>query len=134
MDILTPNEAELAAFTNGNTDSVADIVKNARLLIARGCKAVIVTLGHRGSVIVDDQLADVVPAFDVDAVDTTAAGDVFNGVLAVQLANGVALIDAARRASAAAAISVTRKGAQSSIPKHQEVREFLDLHQSNTAL
>ena len=66
-----------------------------------------------------------VPAFPVDAVDTTAAGDSFNGAFAVAQLRGLAIEDSARYATAAAALSVTRKGAQSSLPTHQEVDQFL---------
>jgi ribokinase len=86
-----------------------------------GVQSVVVTMGAMGSVIYDNGDVTVVPAQKVEAVDSTAAGDVFNGALAVFLSEGNSLTDAVRFASRAAAISVTRLGAQSSIPYRSEV-------------
>jgi ribokinase len=94
-------------------------------LLHRGVKAVIVTLGSTGCLIVEESAA-FVEAHGVGAIDATAAGDCFSGVLAVSLAEGLPLIGAAVRANAAAAISVTRRGAQPSLPTRNEVDEFLE--------
>jgi ribokinase len=84
-----------------------------------------VKLGSKGALVVNKHKKKHFPAFKVKAVDTTAAGDVFNGAFAVGLAEGRSLEDAVIFGMAAAAISVTRLGAQSSIPSRQEVEEFL---------
>ncbi len=88
----------------------------------------IVTLGEQGAHVEASRLHVHVPAFPVEPVDTTAAGDVFNGVLAVALAEGKPLLEAVRFASAAAAISVTRWGAQPSAPTRAEIEQFLKQH------
>ena len=86
---------------------------------------VIITRGSRGSYVSSDEFTGIIPSFPVKPVDTTAAGDVFNGVLAVQLAGGAAIIDAVRYASAAAALSVTKLGAQASAPTSADIEEML---------
>jgi ribokinase len=86
---------------------------------------IFITLGSRGVYAFSPLFRGIVPAFTVKAEDTTAAGDVFNGVLAVSLAEGKCLLDAVRFASAAAALSVTRMGAQTSAPYRTEIEDFL---------
>jgi ribokinase len=124
IDILTPNEIELAQLSGMDTDSVADIESAARSLCEKGVGTVIATLGADGCLIVNKEHVVQVPAHNVVAVDTTAAGDVFNGVLVAGLALGNSLEDAVGVACTASAIAVTRKGAISSIPSRQEVDEF----------
>lgn len=125
---LTPNLTELAALTQRrlNDNSSADqIIAAARQLCARGVTKVIAKLGRRGAMLVTHESATSWPAFEVDAVDTTAAGDAFNGAFAAQLAGGADESGAAIFASAAAAISVTRAGAQASMPTRDEVEAFI---------
>lgn len=94
----------------------------AETLLNKGVKNVIVTCGSRGALVKNADICTVVPACRVSAVDTTAAGDVFNGALTVALAEGLPLLDAARFAThARPPLSVTRIGAQSSIPTRCEV-------------
>jgi ribokinase len=95
-------------------------------LRARGPKAVILKLGKLGCFLATESFTGAIAGFAVDAVDTTAAGDTFNGVFAVALSEGMPLVDAAQFANAAAALSVTRLGAQSSIPDRAEVTGFLN--------
>ena len=104
---------------------VASATSAARALQRRGARNVIVTLGANGALVATGADAKWVPGFRVKAVDTTAAGDVFNGALAVRLAEGCAIINAVRFAHAAAAISVTRHGAQPSIPNRKEINAKL---------
>ncbi|MCP5519194.1 MAG: ribokinase [Verrucomicrobiales bacterium] len=125
VDVLTPNEAEAAALSGMEVADVDSAVRAAQGLRRRGAGAVVVTLGGRGAVVVSSDVCEHVPAFGVKAVDTTAAGDVFNGALAVALGEGRNLLDAVRFASAAAAISVTVTGAQPSAPKRPAVERFL---------
>jgi ribokinase len=125
VGILTPNETEAGFLTGAEVRDDADAVKAADLLRSRGVGTVIVTLGARGACVVSDGYRGVVPGFRVEAVDTTAAGDVFNGALAVALSEGRELPLAVRFACAAAAISVTRLGAQPSVPPRAEIEALL---------
>ncbi len=125
VDYITPNETELAAITGLPTGTVEEIDAAARSLCARGAGRVLVTIGPRGALLCDESGSRVYPTFDAKRVDTTAAGDTFNAGLAVSLAEGASLEEAIRLANAAAAISITRKGAQTSIPSRAEVDQLL---------
>lgn len=115
-DILCPNEPETELLTGGPIDSVEDATTRAGELRDRGPAAVVLTLGERGCLVVDDAGADVIAVRSVDAVDTTGAGDAFVGSLAHYLAEGFDLRAAAARANGVAAISVTARGTQKSFP------------------
>jgi len=123
--ILTPNETEAELLTGVKVKDDATAAKAAAKLLARGVGTVILTLGARGAFVANATAAQVVPGFKVKAVDTTAAGDTFTGALAVALAEGKTLPAAIRFANAAAAISVTRLGAQPSAPTRREIEKFL---------
>lgn len=125
--ILTPNEGEASALSGVKVRDETGAAKAAAKLRQRGVSAVIITLGARGAFVADAQTHQLVAGFKVKAVDTTAAGDVFNGALAVALGEGQSLLDAARFANAAAAISVTRRGAQPSAPSRREIERLLKL-------
>ena len=125
-DVLTPNEHEAAMLAEMPVDSVDSAVAAARRLQTLGARDVIVTLGSQGCVVVaKDFPPTVVPPLSVDAVDATAAGDAFSGALAVALAEGKSLVDAADFATVAAGISVTRHGAQPSLPRREEIEAVL---------
>ena len=127
VDVLTPNESE-ATFLSGwdEMKDLEDACIWCEQLQQRGSDRIIITRGGKGCILKDDS-SDVclTPAFVVDAVDATGAGDCFNGALAAGLAEGKTLLEAARFAMAAAALSVTRRGAIPSLPTRQEVEEFL---------
>jgi ribokinase len=123
--ILTPNEHEAAVLTGLKVESESEVRQAAARLQKRGPGTVIITLGERGVFVSAPDLEELLPAFSVHPVDTTAAGDVFNGALAVALAEKRPLADAIRFAQAAAAISVTRPGAQPSAPTRAEIEDFL---------
>lgn len=128
VDYLTPNENELAAITGGPLVSRLpreDAAARARKLITRGAKKVIATLGSQGALLVMKNQEHFWPAIPVKVVDTTAAGDAFNAGLAVALASGQSEIEAGTFAAAAAAVSVTREGAQPGMPSRAEVDELL---------
>jgi ribokinase len=123
---FTPNETE-AAFYLGEDQTPED---GAQHLLARGLKGVVLKRGGDGSyVAVSGGKAVWVPAFAVQAIDTVGAGDCFNGAFAVALLEGNDPWAAARFASAAAAVSVTRRGAQASMPSRADVDEFLRQHE-----
>jgi ribokinase len=125
VSILTPNETEAELLTGIAVTDEATAAEAADKLRARGVETVILTLGARGAFVANDSTRQLVPGFQVKAVDTTAAGDVFNGALAVALGEGRPLLEAARFANAAAAISVTRLGAQPSAPVREEIEGLL---------
>jgi ribokinase len=121
IEVLVPNEHEAAAILGVQPGKRIDYREAAVSLLRFGPGSVIITLGNEGCIVADKHGVRAIPADEVDAVDTTAAGDCFCGALAVALAEGLSLDDAARFASAAAAISVTRMGAQPSMPMRGEV-------------
>lgn len=126
VDVLTPNESEARILASDPADPDGGRQLTAReaagRLRERGCGAVIVTLGAAGCLVADGELVGI-PGRAVTAVDATAAGDAFNGALSVALSEGRPLRDAARWANVAASISVTRRGAQPSLPRRGEVDE-----------
>lgn len=125
IDILVLNEVEAGFLTGMTVDTEADAEKAAQKLVERGVEKVIITLGSKGAFVLTKAEKVSVPAFKVVAVDTTAAGDTFCGSFAVALVEGKSLKEALRFASAAAAISVTRIGAQPSAPTRAEIDKFL---------
>jgi len=134
ISIITPNETEAELLTGIKVDSEVAAAKAAEKLLARGVKTVIITLGSRGAFVAGEGVKKLVPGFKVKAVDTTAAGDTFNGALAVALVEGKTLENAVRFANAAAAISVTRLGAQSSAPARKEIDLLLASAKTNTGV
>ena len=125
VDIITPNETEAEKLTGVRVENDEDAVKAAQVLHAKGIDTVIITLGSRGVWASVKGEGRRVPGFKVQAIDTIAAGDTFNGALMTALLESTPLADALRFAHAAAAIAVTRKGAQPSVPWREEIDEFL---------
>ena len=121
VDILVPNESEASLLAGCVVNDVNSASSAAEILRRRGARRVLITLGEHGVVIVDDQGARHLPAEKVRAVDTTAAGDTFIGGLVVGLCEGLSLDDAAAFGQRASALSVTRHGAQPSIPYRREI-------------
>jgi ribokinase len=120
--MITPNETEAALITGIEIKSLPDAKKAALAIVEMGVSKVIITLGAQGALICEDNEMTLVPAPVVNAVDSTAAGDVFNGALMVALSKGMSMAESTQFACRAAAISVTREGAQSSIPYFREVK------------
>jgi ribokinase len=132
---ITPNETETQALLDTNFENGdQDFYVAAERFLDGGVKNVLLKLGPRGCLLAQATLGkERVPAFSVDAVDTTAAGDAFNAGFAVGLMRGSTAIRSAVFASAVAAISVTRPGAQPSMPSGLEVERFLEQHPIRTA-
>ncbi len=119
------NEVEASMVTSLKVETDEEIKTAAKALLVLGCEIAVITLGARGSYIASKQYQQFVPAFKVKAIDTTAAGDIYCGSLAVALVEGKSLPEAVTFAGAASAISVTRMGAQPSAPFRTEIDEFL---------
>jgi len=126
-NFLTPNESEAEALTQQSIISLEDAEKAAEILLRRGVSTVILTLGARGALLKNAELTQHIPAFQVGPVlDTTGAGDAFNGGFAVALSEGQSLIQAVRLGCAVAGISVTRHGTAPSMPSRTEVEALLN--------
>jgi ribokinase len=124
-DLCIPNESELETLTGRRIANLDEAKAAGRELLGRGPLCVIVTLGSAGALVLEHDKAEHIPAIAVNAQDATGAGDAFIGSMAVFLAGGLSLMEAARRATAAAAVTVTRAGAQAAFPTRSEVDELL---------
>ncbi len=122
--LITPNQTEAEILTGIKVDNQASAIVAAKKLNGIGAKNVIITMGAKGALVQSEGETSFIPAQKVKAVDTTAAGDVFNGALTVALSQGKGMCDAVNFASKAAAISVTRAGAQSSAPYLHEMDKY----------
>lgn len=125
VNIITPNETEAEVLTGITVTDADSAQRAANVLHAKGIKTVMITLGAKGVWLSQNGNGDIITGFRVEATDTTAAGDTFNGAFVTGLLEGLALESAIKFAHAAAAISVTRFGAQTSIPSRDEVDDFL---------
>lgn len=125
LSYLTPNKTEAEIMTGITLIAKVDLDKAANSLLDKGMKGVLITLGPKGVYVATPDKKEVVPAFKVTPVDTTAAGDAFNGALAVALAEGRTLFEAARFGNAAAAIATTKLGAQPSLPFKKDIEQLM---------
>lgn len=125
IDIITPNETEAEILTGIAVKNDEDAARAAQALHAKGIATVLITLGRRGVWLSEQGNGVRIPGFNVQAIDTIAAGDTFNGAFITARLEGVAMHDAVRFAHAAAAIAVTRPGAQPSVPWRTEIDAFL---------
>ncbi|MEN6458154.1 MAG: ribokinase [Thermoguttaceae bacterium] len=121
---VTPNETEAELLVGIRVRDEATAREAAARLTAHGAQHAMITLGARGALVADADGMTLVPSRPVDAVDTTAAGDAFNGGLAWALGTGLSLREAVRRACLVGALSATRLGAQPSLPTHEELAQF----------
>lgn len=126
VDWFTPNETEAGAYTGVTVSDDDGVRRAARILLERGVRNVVITLGHRGAYWTNGADERFVPGFRVKAVETTGAGDTFNGALAVAVAEGHDPEWALRFANAAAALSVTRYGAALSAPTREEIEGTME--------
>lgn len=125
VDIIIPNETEIALLTHSSVNTQEEVAGAAQKLLDSGVKNVIVTMGDKGAICCNESGYQLVKPYRVSAVDTTAAGDAYTGALATGLAEGKSLLESMDFAAAAAGLSVTKKGAQPSLPYRIEVEEFI---------
>ncbi|PRD12858.1 ribokinase [Pantoea coffeiphila] len=125
VDMITPNETEAQILTGVSVKTDEDAAKAATVLHAKGIESVLITLGSRGVWLSEQGNGQRIPGFHVEAVDTIAAGDTFNGALITALLEKKPMAESVRFAHAAAAIAVTRHGAQPSVPWREEIDSFL---------
>ena len=122
--LITPNQTEAQTLTGVDVTDEATAHLAAQVLVSHGVERVVITMGSAGAYLYEEGKGVLIPACKVSAVDTTAAGDVYNGALCAALAEGQSLQDALKFATKASAISVTRVGAQPSVPTREEVDNF----------
>lgn len=126
IDIITPNEVEAEILTGIPVTDEENAKKAADWFMDKGVKSVIITLGGRGVYVASEEKRKLIPAFKVNAIDTTGAGDAFNGGLVTALAEDKDLFEATRFANALAALSVQRIGTTPSMPIRSEIEAFLE--------
>lgn len=125
LDYITPNETEAELLTGIKIDTVEDMIKSASVFAELGVKNTVITLGSRGLFFSDGKESVIIPAVKLKALDTTGAGDAFNGAFAAALSEGTEPSEALKFATAAAALSVTKYGAASAMPYRNETDKFL---------
>lgn len=120
VDYLTPNETEIKMLAEED-----DVEKSIQKIRNWGVRTLVITLGANGARIISDEIDRHLPAYSITAVDTTAAGDAFNGALSVALAEGKPLMESVQYGMAAGALAATKMGAQPSLPAREEVENFI---------
>lgn len=125
IDYLTPNETELEILTDMKVNTLEDAIVAARKLLDKNVSNIIVTLGDNGALIVNKNIDEHIKGFKAEVLDTVAAGDTFNGALAVMISEGNEIKEAVRLANAAGSLSVTKEGAIPSIPYREEIERLL---------
>ena len=125
IDIITPNEVEAGVLTGVEVKTPGDAAEAAKVFQSKGVKSVVITLGEQGAYVRSGDKEVVLARLDVDAVDTTGAGDAFNGGLVTALAEGKDIFESARFANVVGALSVTKKGASLAMPTREEIEEFI---------
>ncbi|WP_019552075.1 ribokinase [Propionispira raffinosivorans] len=128
-DFFVPNETELAILTGMQVKTEAEIQQAANVLLEQGLKNVIVTMGQRGAMWLTKEQTECIPAYKVNAVDTTGAGDAFIGCFADNYVKTKDVMESIRKASAFSALSVMKRGTQISYPTRKEMEEFWECHQ-----
>jgi ribokinase len=126
VNTVCPNQSEASAIVGYPVNSILDAHRAVKDLVSIGARRAIVTMSERGAVVHDGQDSHWIEPLPVQAIDTTAAGDAFAAALAVQIARGATILDAARFAAAAGAITATRIGAQPALPTLEEIEQKLD--------
>ena len=126
VDIITPNESEAEILTDMPTETNSQAMEAAHHLLSKGVETVILTLGSRGSLLLTEKMEKHIPAYSVDVIDTTAAGDAFCGALAAILSNGSIIEEAIKIANAAGALAVTKLGAEPSLPTKKDIDQLIN--------
>ena len=125
--LITPNRSELELITNRKITTIKEAEEAALEVISAKVKNVVVTLGKEGALVVNSKNSTHVPPFEVDIVDTTGAGDAFNGGLAIAISEGKDLVESTKFANAVAALNVTKIGTAPAMPYRKEVEDYLKL-------
>jgi ribokinase len=125
VDILVPNDTELELLSGMKINDETNLLRAAQVLVNKGVKELIVTLGNKGCMHINKSGSKRFPAYKVETVDTTAAGDSFIGAIAVAISEGKPFEEAINFATAVGALTVTKEGAQSSLPLREEVEAFI---------
>ena len=126
LDIVTPNEIEAGILTDTKVETAEDAEKAAKILMNSGVKNVVVTMGKHGVFVMTPDRKEMIPSMPVKAIDTTGAGDAFNGGFVTALAEGKDIFEAARFGNAVGALSVTKIGTAPAMPHRSEVDAFLN--------
>ena len=134
VDVLTPNETELELLSGLPTTTLKEVENAGYSLIENGVSQLIVTLGSQGSIHITKDFSKIYPAYRVKAIDTTAAGDSYNGALAVSLSNGLTIEKSIEFATKVGAMTVTKSGAQTSLPLLYELENFEKWYKINKLL
>jgi len=126
IDILTPNETEASILCDGlKVETVEDAKNAAKILLEKGVKNVIITLGEKGAVLMNKEMEHHIESLKVDVIDTTGAGDAYNGGFAAALAEGKNILDAAKFANVVGALSVTKIGTAPAMPYRKDIDDFI---------
>ncbi|MBE7026562.1 MAG: ribokinase [Ruminococcaceae bacterium] len=128
IDIITPNEVEASILTGIKINNEADATKAAGVFLEKGVKSVIITLGKKGALVTDGKKYKIIDNYDVDVLDTTGAGDAFNGGLLAALCEGMDIWKASRFANVVSNLAVTHLGTANAMPSRQEIDEFIKKH------
>ena len=126
FDVITPNQIEAEYFTGLKVESESSAAKAAGILFDRGVGTVIITVGDQGVYYKTQDESGFVPSFKIDSIDTTSAGDAFNGAFASSLTKDMLIYDSVRFACAAGALAVSKKGVQDSMPYSNDIHSFMD--------
>ncbi len=126
VDIVTPNESEASALTGVNVVNYEDARKAANVFLQKGVKGVVITMGSRGAYVTDGKREEIIDRIQVDVVDTTGAGDAFNGGFVMALAEGKDIFEAARYGNVTGALAVTKKGTAPAMPYRKDVLALYD--------
>lgn len=126
IDIVTPNETEAQVLTGVKIENEADAKKAAKVFMDKGVKEVVITLGSLGAFAMDQEKSELVERLNVDAIDTTGAGDAFNGGFVMALAEGKDLFTALRYGNVTGALSVTKLGTAPSMPSREEINALYE--------
>ena len=133
IEIITPNEVEAAILTGVKIKNMEDAKKAAKILLERGVEKVVITLGAQGVLVYTDEKYEVIENFKVDVLDTSGAGDAFNGCFITALSEGEDIFKAAKFGRSLANLSVTKLGTSVAMPTRKEVDDFIKLNEFNKA-